>query len=447
MQSSMRVLDLSQNKLETLCGIESELSSNKSDGDGTNSEDVGKLKRSLSSSAALCTKMVGAAGWQLPTLEEIYLQDNQLEFVPESIFELPNVQLMDLSNNKLRSLSYKIWFSPKLRELNLSLNLLCDLPLPPHSSTSSSPLKSLTDKKSKSSFSSQDEAEPCEDDSKFKQHEVKHINLWAHSIEVVTRTVEEESEKTSKITSLNLSHNGFTRIPHALSCLASNLTHLNMSYNCLTSLGYIQSYPVNLKHIDLSQNQISSWLTSIMSENDPSLEALICSIQSHLDLNQSIPKVTSPLPKAKNKCATCVHKQHTRLDNLKTLILANNKMSTIDLLDEESYEQDIDIESLDQIEKSRSSRFYFPNISIMDVSHNVIKEIPIEISDLSNLSVFNVSDNRDITFLPPEMGLLNKLWNLNTRGCNLTEPLKSMIESKNYKTMDIIGYLRSILEE
>ncbi|CAA9994640.1 unnamed protein product, partial [Nesidiocoris tenuis] len=53
----------------------------------------------------------------------------------------------------------------------------------------------------------------------------------------------------------------------------------------------------------------------------------------------------------------------------------------------------------------------------------------------------------DIYDLPPQMGLLSRLWNLNTRGCNLQEPLKSMIESKKYKTMDVIGYLKSVLED
>ena len=56
--------------------------------------------------------------------------------------------------------------------------------------------------------------------------------------------------------------------------------------------------------------------------------------------------------------------------------------------------------------------------------------------------VLNISGNEDITELPPEMGLLSRLWNLNTRGCSLQEPLKSMIESKKYKTMDVIGYLK-----
>jgi hypothetical protein len=53
----------------------------------------------------------------------------------------------------------------------------------------------------------------------------------------------------------------------------------------------------------------------------------------------------------------------------------------------------------------------------------------------------------DINELPPQMGLLSRLWNLNTRGCSLQDPLKSMIDSKKYKTMDIVGYLKSVLED
>ena len=84
---------------------------------------------------------------------------------------------------------------------------------------------------------------------------------------------------------------------------------------------------------------------------------------------------------------------------------------------------------------------------MLDVSNNSLREVCPNISELTNLSVLNLSSNKDICYLPTEMGLLNKLWNLSTRGCNLNEPLKTMIESKKYKTMDIIGYLKSILEK
>jgi Leucine-rich repeat (LRR) protein len=96
---------------------------------------------------------------------------------------------------------------------------------------------------------------------------------------------------------------------------------------------------------------------------------------------------------------------------------------------------------------AKYGKLLFPNLSMLDVCNNNISEVPTNISDLTNLSVLNLNGNKDICYLPPEMGLLNKLWNLNTRGCNLNEPLKTMVESKKYKTMDIIGYLKSILEK
>lgn len=95
----------------------------------------------------------------------------------------------------------------------------------------------------------------------------------------------------------------------------------------------------------------------------------------------------------------------------------------------------------------RHSRLLFPNLAMLDVSNNNIKDIPLHLSEQHNLSVLHLSGNKEICRLPPEMGLLSKLWNLSLRGCSLNEPLKSMVESKKYKTMDIIGYLKSVLEE
>ena len=93
-------------------------------------------------------------------------------------------------------------------------------------------------------------------------------------------------------------------------------------------------------------------------------------------------------------------------------------------------------------------KLLFPNLSMLDMANNSLSVIPASISELqATLSVLNLSGNTGIVQLPPEIGLLNKLWNLNLRGCSLQEPLRTMIESRKYKTMDIVGYLKSILEE
>lgn len=64
-------------------------------------------------------------------LEELYLQDNRLDQVPEALFKLPSLSILVISNNKLQQLPYQLWLAPKLKELNASFNLLKELPLAP----------------------------------------------------------------------------------------------------------------------------------------------------------------------------------------------------------------------------------------------------------------------------------------------------------------------------
>ena len=70
-------------------------------------------------------------------------------------------------------------------------------------------------------------------------------------------------------------------------------------------------------------------------------------------------------------------------------------------------------------ESSPKTRLMFNSLSMLDVSNNSIKMIPTFINELTNLSVLNISGNSNVTDLPPEMGLLNRLWNLNTRHDNV----------------------------
>ncbi|CAG4936619.1 unnamed protein product [Parnassius apollo] len=77
----------------------------------------------------------------------------------------------------------------------------------------------------------------------------------------------------------------------------------------------------------------------------------------------------------------------------------------------------------------------------------MLKAVPPAIHELTNLSVLNISGNKDITELPPQMGLLTRLWNLNTVGCSLNEPLRSMVRGSRCRSVDVVGYLRSVLQE
>ncbi|KZC04554.1 Leucine-rich repeat serine/threonine-protein kinase 1 [Dufourea novaeangliae] len=403
-----------------------------------------------------------------PVLEELYLQDNRLEQLPEFIMNLPTLEIMDVSNNKLQCLPDNLWRAPKLKELNASFNLLKDLPSQifqniPRKSQREDILNNSPSSRSLASQlgMSREESLEFESFTKIANAQIIDMNrphVWTGSVQVSEKISDDnEGGARSALASLNLAHNLFNSIPVALPCLAINLVRLNMAYNSLRSMSHITSYPASLKQLDLSNNQISRWPSL------PQVDSADIMEQANTACYCPITNVQSPkVPGSNRQTATslrdvvlmsvCTHRRHLRLENLRTLILANNLLNRIQLtsvddgempsLEEENTDTDMKV-------TYSSSKLYllFPNVSMLDVSNNKLKEIPQNIYELNNLSVLNISGNTDIIELPPQMGLLSRLWNLNTQGCRLQEPLKTMIDSKKYKTMDVIGYLKSILED
>ncbi|CAL1275195.1 unnamed protein product [Larinioides sclopetarius] len=438
------------------------------------------------------------SGWCCPVLEEIHLHDNRLDSVPPCLFTLPSLTVLDLSNNKLQTLPFKMWSAPKLRELNLSLNMLHDLPSRPPpvrsisasrlapsisedqvNSTESSPRHSTIES---SSFDgsgdlpnllspTQDMEKRLKMDGDLRQQELLHHNLWSSSIKIVESANGNDTDKNHRcqLAALNLAHNAYEVVPPILSCFAVNLARLNMSYNRLTEMGPVSSYPACLKHLDLSHNRIKTWLSTRRVDPDINVDGTgcysqfeSCSVKMKSSGSSSSGRTQSPSLHSWGSAKSlsglvCSHRRHVKLDNLRTLILADNELDRLVLMledddfEEEDSRSSESFETIDATGKAMQSeiksRILFPNLSMLDVSNNNISEVPAIISEFSNLSVLNLSGNSGICQLPPEMGLLSKLWNLNTRMCNLSEPLRSMIDSKKYKTMDVIGYLKSILED
>ncbi|GBM52362.1 hypothetical protein AVEN_176208-1, partial [Araneus ventricosus] len=51
---------------------------------------------------------------------------------------------------------------------------------------------------------------------------------------------------------------------------------LNMSYNRLTEMGPVSSYPACLKHLDLSHNRIKTWLSTRRVDPDINVDGTGC---------------------------------------------------------------------------------------------------------------------------------------------------------------------------
>ncbi|KAF5301002.1 hypothetical protein FQR65_LT08985 [Abscondita terminalis] len=410
-----------------------------------------------------------------PVLEELYLQDNRLDHIPDAIFKLPALVSLVASNNKLQHLPFNMWHAPKLKELNCAFNLLKELPCNPCDnpkeeydrmsvSSSDSQLSSYAEVDMEADIHSDVESDADEfvptiryrkKDKSLRQIDLVKHHIWSKNVEVTEQILHNDEsvmEKASQLFALNLAHNLFASVPVVLPCLAVNLTRLNMSFNSLRSMSHITSYPSSLKQLDLSHNQITCWpsLPQVEAHDTMELANLACygvnnskdklpPINIHRQSGQSVRNLVLQ--------SVCSHRRHLRLDNLRTLILADNHLTRIQLATDDDGDSTGDEEDVERVCLLSQARLMFPNISMLDVTNNKLKEIPLNIYELTNLSVLNISGNTGITELPPQMGLLSRLWNLNTRGCSLQEPLKSMIESKKYKTMDIIGYLKSVLED
>ena len=418
-------------------------------------------------------EMLSDCQYNCPSLEEIQLQDNRLDCLPPGLFKLPSLSILDVSNNKLQQVPFLMWSCPSLTEINLSLNMLSDLPSGCHMSRHES-VSSLSDgvyldtmsinsdmSSDNQSVMSEMEADIDEDAkmmeervSQLQQTPVTHCNKWKTSVNIVEKEMLNPTinQEDCKLQLLNLSHNSFKEIPPSLPCLAPHLGRLTLSYNNLTTIGPLSRYPTSLKQLDLSHNQITTW------PNEKDCDFFCYSRNKDETSNTNPSQCSTPEPRKigrsvatrQNSRLFCSHRRHIKLEQIRSLILSNNLLRDICIhvnYSDSSSSISEDAPDQETAANNAKSRLMFPNISKLDLGKNSIRVVPPFISELSNLSTFHIANNEHITELPPEMGLLSRLWNLTTKGCSLQEPLASMASSKMYKTMDIVGYLKSILED
>lgn len=211
----------------------------------------------------------------------------------------------------------------------------------------------------------------------FSQFDLTKHHIWSKNVEVteqILHTVESVTEQSSKLSALNLAHNLFTSIPVVLPCLAVNLTRLNMAFNSLRSMSHITSYPSSLKQLDLSHNQITCWpsLPQVEAQDVMELANIAC-YASNLASREKVSGIAGiisiiiiiiiwrlcvlarrqPGRSVRNTVlhSVCSHRRHLKLDSLRTLILADNQLSRIQL----TTDDDGDVSAVEEEDLERVS--------------------------------------------------------------------------------------------
>uniref|UniRef100_A0A0N4ZX28 non-specific serine/threonine protein kinase n=1 Tax=Parastrongyloides trichosuri TaxID=131310 RepID=A0A0N4ZX28_PARTI len=426
----------------------------------------------------------------IPVLENINLENNELTTLPPQLFSsafFPSLKVLNVSKNSIKYLPSNIWSSTTLKELNASYNLIHDLPSLvvsfDRAGRSENNLPRRYERQNRAGRTIDDLLIPNKSVDIKKEHEMspaeevtpeniidinlERINFWQNSVSLLKFDLEEEENITGEkneinsLFSLNLSNNKLKEMPLNLACVCPRLVKLDISYNELETIGPIECLPHRLRTLDVSNNKLTKTfdamtrhhLNCYASQNHSSNNI----VNSKRSRSKSVARNRRSLSSARNQpsqefptnnkspqCDICIHKEHKQMEHLKNLNISNNQIRNIPIFLPSLCITTIQPEDASTIK----NLLIFPHLSTIDISSNLIDHIPATIGYLNMLTAINLQNNSNLYVLPSELGLLDKLWSLQLKGCPIKDyQIKSIIEAQNYKTIDVLEHLRSRLED
>uniref|UniRef100_A0A4W3IZP8 non-specific serine/threonine protein kinase n=1 Tax=Callorhinchus milii TaxID=7868 RepID=A0A4W3IZP8_CALMI len=292
------------------------------------------------------------------------------------------------------------------------------------------------------------------------------------------------------LTDLDLSNNKFTSFPccvlempsiNTIDISKNNIGHsliLNLNTRCTTlkqlilSQNQLSSFPeclgeviTKIEELFLKGNKISTVVSSLcltelnlldLSQNCitiipdtfliqcPKMEIFRAS-ENHLSILSGLPSKITVIELANNNFHQ-VPKAVLQLQHLRSINLSHNKISELPrpVLWASSNIREL-IFSHNQIRVLDLSEGMnkWSRLGKLDLSNNNLKELPLQIGLLGNLTSLLLSYNSDLRSFPNEMGKLHKLWELEMQGLDLDLDLKHV----GSKTKDIIRFLHQRLKK
>ncbi|XP_070209398.1 protein scribble homolog isoform X4 [Littorina saxatilis] len=349
------------------------------------------------------------------SLEELFLDANQIKDLPRGFFRLVQLRKLSLSDNEIGRLPQEISSFINLMELDVSKNEICEIP---------------------------ESIRFC-----------KNLQVVDFSSNPLSRLPDGLSQLRN-LTHLGLNDVSLTRLPYDIASL-TNLQSLELRDNMLRQLPQSLSFLTKLRILDLGSNDIEELPTSIGSL--PALEELWLDCNYLIELPSEIGNLRklSILDVSENQLET-LPEEINGMVGLTDLCLSQNRLEV--LPDGIGFLKKLGIVKMDMnrlmvltphigscegmqeliltenlLSELPTTIGKLKNLHNLNVDRNRLTEIPVEIGKCSKLGVLSMRDNR-LLRLPQELGVLNRLQVLDVSG-NRLEYLPMTVANLDLKAL------------
>ncbi|NXD91700.1 ERBIN protein, partial [Chaetorhynchus papuensis] len=324
------------------------------------------------------------------TLEELYLDANQIEELPKQLFNCQSLHKLSLPDNDLTTLPASIANLINLRELDVSKNGIQEFPENIKNckvltvvEASVNPISKLPD-----GFSQLLNLTQLYLNDAFLEFlpanfgrltKLQILELRENQLKLLPKTM----SRLTLLERLDLGSNEFTEVPEVLEQL-SGLKEFWMDGNRLTLIpGFIGTLK-QLTYLDVSKNNIE-----VVEEGISGCESLQDLLLSSNSLQQ-LPESIGSLKKVTT----------LKIDENQLIYLPDSIGGLISV-------EELDC-SFNEIETLPSSVGQLSNIRTFAADHNFLTQLPSEIGNWKHVTVLFLHSNK-LEFLPEEMGDMQKL--------------------------------------
>ncbi|XP_071436434.1 erbin isoform X3 [Pithys albifrons albifrons] len=324
------------------------------------------------------------------TLEELYLDANQIEELPKQLFNCQSLHKLSLPDNDLTTLPASIANLINLRELDVSKNGIQEFPENIKNckvltvvEASVNPISKLPD-----GFSQLLNLTQLYLNDAFLEFlpanfgrltKLQILELRENQLKILPKTM----SRLTQLERLDLGSNEFTEVPEVLEQL-SGLKEFWMDGNRLTLIpGFIGTLK-QLTYLDVSKNNIE-----VVEEGISGCESLQDLLLSSNSLQQ-LPESIGSLKKVTT----------LKIDENQLMYLPDSIGGLISV-------EELDC-SFNEIETLPSSVGQLSNIRTFAADHNFLTQLPSEVGNWKHVTVLFLHSNK-LEFLPEEMGDMQKL--------------------------------------